>query len=120
MCQIIDFMRTSNSAQGRKVSLVNSANVEIRHLYCKLVVVVGGVVLVTAVSDQSATDYMLNEQEGNTTCSVTRLQNCMRSLTSYLTVDELHAPFPVYSHTVLDTVCKLVLSLTCYMRSVTQ
>ena len=112
-----------NSARGKKVSLVNSANVEIRHLYCKVVVVVGGVVLVTAVSDQSATDYnvMLNEQlEGNTTCSVTRLQNCMRPLTSYLTVDELHAPFPVYSHTVIDTVCKLVLSLTCYMRSATQ
>jgi len=82
-------------------------------------------VLVTAVNGESATDSMLNDQQDNTTsvmttCGVTRLQHCIHPLTAYLTqspVEELQVLFPVYSHTVLDTVCRLVSdipSVTCY------
>ena len=78
--------------------------------------------MVTAANGESATDSMLSDQQDNTTysaittCGVTRLQHCIHPLTAYLTqspVDELQVLFPVYSRTVLDTVCRFV-SDTCY------
>ena len=74
--------------------------------------------MTTAVHGQSVADStVVNDEEGGgttlttTTCGVTRLQNCIRPLTSYLaqsSVDEMHVLFPVYSHKVLDTVCRSV------------